>query len=218
MEKQVNMELAGKPFSLKTGILARQANGAVVGSLEETMVLAAVVMSKKTRDNIDYFPLLVDFEEKLYAAGKIKGSRFIKREGRPTDEAVLSGRLVDRCLRPLFPEGMRNDVQVMLEIFSVDEVNDPDIVGINSASAALMISDIPFEGPVAAVRVGRVEGKFIINPSYEERKVGDVDIVVSGTVDHILMIEAGCNIVPEEVIIEAVKLAHVRLRNSRNYS
>lgn len=212
MEKQVNMELAGKPFSFKTGILARQANGAVVGSLEETVVLATAVMSNKTRDNIDYFPLLVDFEEKLYAAGKIKGSRFIKREGRPTDEAILSGRLVDRCLRPLFPEGMRNDVQVMLEVFSVDEVNDPDIVGINAASAALMISDIPFEGPVAAVRVGRLEGKFIINPSYEERKTGDADIVVSGTADHILMIEAGCKIVPEEVIIEAVRLAHGEIK------
>ncbi|MCL5436026.1 MAG: polyribonucleotide nucleotidyltransferase [Patescibacteria group bacterium] len=206
------MDLAGKPFSLKTGVLAGQANGAVLGGLEETVVLATAVMSKKARESIDYFPLLVDFEEKLYAAGKIKGSRFIKREGRPTDEAILSGRLVDRGLRPLFPEGMRNDVQVMIEVFSVDEVNDPDIVGINAASAALMISDIPFEGPLAAVRVGRVEGKLIINPSYEERKAGDLDIVVSGTADHVLMIEAGCKIVPEEVIIEAVKLGHQEIK------
>lgn len=212
MQKQVNMELAGKPFSLETGLLAPQANAAVLCKLEETVVLATAVMGKEPRKGLDYFPLLVDYEEKLYAAGKIKGSRFIKREGRPTDEAILSGRLIDRGLRPLFPEGMRNDVQVTLAVLSVDEVNDPDILAINSASAALMISNIPWEGPLAAVRVGRVNGQYIINPSYEERKNGDLDVVVSGTRDHVLMIEAGCKIVQESDILQAIKLAQVEIK------
>ncbi|MBI4054346.1 MAG: polyribonucleotide nucleotidyltransferase [Candidatus Doudnabacteria bacterium] len=213
MSQKVNKEIAGKPFSLETGVLAQQANGAVVGTLGETVVLATAVMNKQPREGIDFFPLLVDYEEKLYAVGKIKGSRFIKREGRPTDEAVLSGRLVDRGLRPLFPEGMRNDVQVMLSIFSVDEVNDPDVVGINAASSALMISDIPFAGPLAAVRVGRVNGQLVINPSYEERVTGDLDLVVAGTENHIMMIEAGAKVVSEEVIIDAVTKAQAQIRD-----
>ncbi|MDP2933202.1 MAG: polyribonucleotide nucleotidyltransferase [bacterium] len=212
MQQKVNMELSGKPFSFETGILAKQANGAVVGTLGESVVLATAVMSKKLREGLDYFPLLVDYEEKLYAAGKIKGSRFIKREGRPTDEAVISGRLADRGLRPLFPEGMRNDVQVMLSVFSVDEVNDPDIVAINAASCALMISDIPFDGPLAAVRVGRVNGQYIINPSYAERKTGDLDVVVSGTASGVMVVEAGCKIVTEEDIVEAIKLAQIEIK------
>ena len=212
MTKKVSMELAGKPFSLETGHLAMQASGAVMGRLGDTVVLATCIMGKQPREGLDFFPLLVDFEEKLYAAGKIKGSRFIKREGRPTDEAILSGRLIDRGLRPLFPDGMRNDVQVMATVLSVDEVNDPDIVAINAASAALMISEIPFEGPLAGVRVGRAGGQYVINPSYEERKTGDLDLVVSGTENHILMVEAGCKIVPEENIVAGMKLAHEEIK------
>ncbi len=212
MQKVLEREIAGKLFKLETGVLAGQANGAVLGRIEDTVVLATAVMSKSTRDNIDFFPLMVDFEEKLYASGKIKGSRFIKREGRPTDEAILAGRLIDRGLRPLFPDGMRNDVQVMVEVFSVDEVNDPDIIAINAASAALLISDIPFEGPVAAVRIGRINGQMIVNPSYEERKTGDMDLVVTGTDKHILMVEAGCKIVTESDIIAGVKLAHDNIK------
>ncbi|MEK9181271.1 MAG: polyribonucleotide nucleotidyltransferase [Patescibacteria group bacterium] len=212
MQKKLNMDLAGKPFSLETGLFAMQANGAVTGRLEDTVVLATAVMGKKPREGLDYFPLLVDYEEKLYAAGKIKGSRFIKREGRPTDEAILSGRLVDRGLRPLFLDGMRNDVQVTLSVLSVDEVNDPDIVAINAASTALTISNIPWAGPLAAVRVGRVNGQFIINPSYEDRKNGDLDIVVSGTASHVMMVEAGCKIVTEKDLIEAVKLAEAEIK------
>ena len=140
---KVTTDLAGKQFSLESGVLALQANGSVIGRLGDTVVLATAVMSKTVREGIDYFPLLVDYEERLYAAGKIKGSRFIKREGRATDEAILSGRLIDRSLRPLFPEGMRNDIQVVATILSVDEINDPDIVAINAASAALCISSIP---------------------------------------------------------------------------
>src|SRR6185312_14634236 len=139
-----------KKLSLETGTLAMQANGSVLAKLGDTVVLVTAVMSKSVRDGMDYFPLLVDYEERLYAAGKIKGSRFIKREGRATDEAILSGRLIDRTILPLFPDGMRNDVQVVATILSVDEVNDPDVVAVTAASAALCISRIPFDGPIAA--------------------------------------------------------------------
>lgn len=204
---KVEKEVLGKHFSFETGSLAQQANGSVLARLGDTVVLATATMSKKTRDGINYFPLLVDYEERLYAAGKIKGSRFIKREGRATDDAILSGRLVDRSLRPLFPDGMRNDVQVVLTILSVDEVNDPDILAINAASAALQISDIPFEGPIAGVRVGRVNGEFIINPTYEQKVASDLDLVISGTGEHVMMVEAGAKQVLEDDMIAALKFA-----------
>src|SRR3989338_7059391 len=189
--EKIEADLSGKTFFLETGLLAQQANGSILAKLGDTVVLATAVMGKKIRDDMDYFPLLVDYEERLYAAGKIKGSRFIKREGRATDEAILSGRLIDRTIRPLFPDGMRNDVQVVATILSVDEVNDPDVLAVTAASAALCISRIPFDGPIAAVRVGRVNGEFILNASYKEREAGDLDLVVSGTTDNILMVEAG---------------------------
>ena len=154
-QAKVEKDIAGKKFSLESGILAQQANGSVLARLGDTVVLATATMSKKVREGMNYFPLMVDYEERLYAAGKIKGSRFIKREGRATDEAVLSGRLLDRSLRPLFQEGMRNDVQIVATTLSLDEVNDPDVMAINAASTALGMSNIPFDGPVAAVRVGR---------------------------------------------------------------
>lgn len=204
---KVEKEIAGQHFSMESGVLAQQANGSILARLGDTVVLATAVMSKKARENIDYFPLLVDYEERLYAAGKIKGSRFIKREGRATDEAILSGRLVDRSLRPLFPDGMRNDVQIVATILSVDEVNDPDIVAINAASAALQISDIPFEGPIAGVRVGRINNEFIINPNYEQRKTSDLDLVVSGTGEHVMMVEAGAKQVAEDDMIKALNFA-----------
>lgn len=204
---KVNKEIAGKQISLESGVLALQANGSVIGRLGDTVVLATAVMSKNVREGMDYFPLLVDYEERLYAAGKIKGSRFIKREGRATDEAILSGRLIDRSLRPLFPDGMRNDVQVVATILSVDEQNDPDILAINAASAALAASDIPFEGPIAAVRVGRIDGKFVLNPNYDERKNGDLDLVVSGTDKHIMMVEAGAKQISEADMVAAIKFA-----------
>src|SRR3989338_5759452 len=208
---QVSLELAGKQISLETGELAMQAHGAVLGQLGDTVVLATAMMGK-VKEGMDYFPLLVDYEERLYASGKIKGSRFIKREGRATDEAILSGRLIDRSIRPLFPEGMRNEVQVIATILSVDEVNDPDIVAINAVSAALTASVIPFQGPIAAVRVGRVNGEFIANPSYEERKTGDLDLVVSGTEKNIMMVEAGAKQVAEEDMIKAFKFAQPHLK------
>lgn len=207
---KVQLDLAGKSLTLETGSLALQANASVLGRLGDTVVLVTAVMGK-VKEGMDYFPLLVDYEERLYAAGKIKGSRFIKREGRATDEAILSGRLIDRSIRPLFPEGMRNEVQVVATILSVDEVNDPDMVAINAVSAALTASNIPFEGPISAVRVGRVNNEFILNPSYEQRKTGDLDLVVSGTEKNILMVEAGSNQVTEEDMILAIKFAQPHL-------
>lgn len=204
---KVESDLLGKKFSMETGLLAQQANGSVLARLGDTVVLATAVMSKNVREGMDYFPLLVDYEERLYAAGKIKGSRFIKREGRATDEAVLSGRLVDRSIRPLFPDGMRNDVQVVITILSVDEVSDPDVAGINAASTALCISDIPFEGPIAGVRVGRINNEFMINPSYDQRKDSDLDLVVSGTGEHVMMVEAGAKQISEDDMITAIKFA-----------
>src|SRR5258708_2545773 len=208
---KLDTDLAGKKLSLETGSLAQQADGSVLAKLGDTVVVATAVMSKNLREGMDYFTILVDYEERLYAAGKIKGSRFIKREGRATDEAILSGRLIDRTIRPLFPDGMRNDVQVVATILSVDEVNDPDVVAINAASAALSISRIPFDGPIAAVRVGRVNGQFILNASYKEREEGDLDLVVSGTAEHILMVEAGAKQITEEDMIAAIKFAQPHL-------
>jgi polyribonucleotide nucleotidyltransferase len=204
---KVEADLAGKKFSMESGVLAKQASGAVVATLGDTVVLVTATMGKNIREGMEYFPLLVDYEERLYAAGKIKGSRFIKREGKATDEAILSGRLIDRSLRPLFPDGMRNDVQVVATTLSLDEVNDPDIMSINAASTALALSHIPFDGPVAAVRVGRLNGEFQINPSYEDRKKGDLDLVVSGTADHIMMVEAGAKQITEADMVAAIKFA-----------
>lgn len=204
---KIEQDLAGKKFSLESGILAKQANGSILARLGDTVVLVTAVMTKALKEGMDYFPLLVDYEERLYAAGKIKGSRFIKREGRATDEAILSGRLIDRTIRPLFPDGMRNDVQVVATILSVDEINDPDILAINGASAALTCSDIPFEGPIAAVRVGRINNEFVINPSYEQRRMGEMDLVVSGTGKYVLMVEAGAKQVSEADMVLALEFA-----------
>ncbi len=210
--KKFELAVAGKKIQAEFGKLAMQANGSVTVQLGDTVILATAVMSKSLREGLNYFPLLVDYEERLYAAGKIKGSRFIKRETRPSDEAILSGRLIDRTVRPLFPEGMRNDVQIIITVLSVDGVNDPDIPSILGASLALIASDIPWNGPVAAVRVGYLDGKFIINPGYEEREKALLDIVFSGTADKINMIEAGGKEVEEKIILEAAKLAQKEIK------
>ena len=158
-----------RPLTIKTGKLAKQADAAVTVQYGETVVMATVVESKGEREGIDYFPLMVDFEERLYAAGIIKGSRWIKREGRPSDEAVLTGRMIDRAIRPLFNDESRKDVQVIITVLSVDQENDYDIVSLVAASAALSIAGVAWNGPIAGVRIGRLEGKFIFNPTYEER-------------------------------------------------
>lgn len=194
-------------LSIESGRFALQANSSLTMKLGDTVVLATVVMSKNLRDGIDYFPLMVDYEEKFYASGKIKGSRFIKREGRPSDEAVLSGRLIDRSIRPLFPEEMKNDVQVILTVLSQDDKNDADIVALNAAAAVLHVSDVPWDGPIAGVRVGRIDGEFVLNPSYEQRETSDLDLVVAGTKENVLMVEAGANEILEDDVCAAISFA-----------
>jgi len=207
MEHSVSIDLAGRKFSLKTGELAGQAHGSVVASLGDTVVLATTTMGN-VREGTDYFPLMCDYEEKFYATGKISGSRFIKREGRPSDSAVLSSRLIDRPLRPLFPKMMRNDVQVICSVLSADMEVHPSTTAITGASAALMLSGMPFQGPVAAIRIGMVDDELIVNPTYEQEVEGKLDLVVAGTADAITMVEAGAKEVTEEKILEALDLAH----------
>ena len=205
--KTFKKDLAGRELIVETGKLANQANGSVTVQYGGTVVLATAVMSDNVRDGINYFPLMVDYEERLYAAGKIKGSRFIKREGRPTDEAILSGRMIDRTIRPLFNDRIRNDIQVVLTILSIDQENDPDICSLIGASLALAISDIPWDGPIGAVRVAKVDGKLIVNPTYEEREQGSFDVIIAGKDDQINMIEGGGKEVLEEEVLEKIKFS-----------
>ncbi|MFH1890394.1 MAG: polyribonucleotide nucleotidyltransferase [Candidatus Kuenenbacteria bacterium] len=203
--QKFSAQIGGKELIIETGKLAGQANGACTVQYGDTVVLATACLSSSIRDGIDYFPLMVDFDEKLYAAGKIKGSRFIKREGRPADEAILSGRIIDRSIRPLFPKEIKNDVQVVTSILSFDNENDADVIGLIAASCALSISDIPFDGPIAAVRVGQINGEWVLNPSYEARQKSDLDIFVAANKEKIIMIEAGGNEVDEQLIFDAIK-------------
>src|SRR3989344_6897241 len=202
--KTYKTEFAGKPLMVEFGRLGGQANGSCRVQYGETTVLINATMSANTK-NVDYMPLMVDYEEKYYAAGKIKGSKWIKRETRPSDEAVLSGRLIDRTIRPRFDNNIRNEMQVVATVLSFDGVNDPDIPALFGASLALMTSDIPFDGPVAGVRVGRIGGKLVFNPTYKERIESDFDLVVAGTESKINMIEAGANIIPEKEMSAAIE-------------
>ncbi len=208
--KEFSMELGGRTLSISVGQLAQQANGSCVVRYGDTVALCTATLGD-AREDVGYFPLSVDFEERMYAAGRIKGSRFIKREGRPTDEAVLSGRLIDRALRPLFPAGLRNDVAIVTTVFSHDQENDADIPGLIGSACALAMSDIPWNGPIAAVRVGRKDGKLILMPTYSETETGDLDLVVAGTAEKTIMVEAGANRVPEEIALEAMKFASANL-------
>jgi polyribonucleotide nucleotidyltransferase len=200
-------EWAGRKLSIEKGNLANQTSNSLRVQYGETVVLATVVRSPYEREGISWFPLMVDYEERLYAAGKIKGSRFIKREGRPTDEAVLNGRMVDRAIRPLFNDKDRNEIQVVLTILSIDGENVPGTVGLIAASFALHLSPIDWKGPIGGVRIGMKEGKFIVNPSYTEIKEGDLDLVVAGDKNKIIMIEAGANEVNEKDMFDAMELA-----------
>ncbi|MBM3205252.1 polyribonucleotide nucleotidyltransferase [Candidatus Shapirobacteria bacterium] len=203
-----SVEIGGKKLTLEIGRFAEQATSAVVASYGETMVLATVV-SSKPREDLDYFPLQVEYVERLYAGGRIKGSRWVKREGRPTDEATLTARLIDRSIRPLFPEGYKNEIQVIITVLSVDAENDADIPAICAVSAALSLSDIPWEGPVGAVRVGLVpkngEGVFIVNPSYQDLAYSQLDLVMASTPKAVIMLEGGAKEVPEEKILSALE-------------
>jgi polyribonucleotide nucleotidyltransferase len=205
--KQYISMVGGKPITFETGTLASQAGGAVTVRLGDTMIFAAATMSPEVRLGIDYFPLTVDYEERMYAGGRIPGS-FFRREGRPSEEAILIARLTDRPLRPLFPKDLRNDVQVILYSFSVDGENPIDILSINAASAALMISDVPWGGPVAAVRIGRINGQLVVNPTSAEQDTSDLDLRIAGTRDAILMVECGAREIPESVMVEALNFGH----------
>ena len=212
MKHEVTVELAGgKRLNFETGRMAKQASGAVLTTLGDTVVLATAVASPDQREGIDFFPLTVDYREYAYAGGRIPGG-FIKREGRPSEREILTCRQIDRPIRPLFPEGFRNETQVIALVFSADKENDPDIIGINAAGCALALSDIPFSGPVGAVRVGRVDGQFIINPSYAELRAGDMSITVVGTPDGIVMIESGAKQVSEDSIVDAIEFAHTEIK------
>ena len=210
---EVAGEVGGRPLRFQVGKVARQADGAVIVSQGNTMVLVTAVMSDEPREDVDFFPLLVEYRERAYAAGKIPGG-FVKREGKPSDEEVLKSRVIDRSIRPIFPKGFRNDVQVVAFVISADQENDPAVLAINGASAALHISRIPFEKPVGAVRVARVNGEFVINPSYEQQQEADINLVVSGTEDAVVMVEGGAKEVPEEEILDAIELAHEEIKKS----
>lgn len=203
--KNWSMEWGGRTLSVEVGKLALQANSSCTVRYGDTVLLATATISKNSREGIDFLPLMVNFEEKLYAAGKIKGSRFIKREGRPSDEAILSGRLVDRAIRPLFNENLRKDVQVILTALSFDGEVDSQIPAMIAASIALTISSIPWHGPIAGVRVGQVDGQWKINTTIAERLISNVDIVVAGTPEKVIMVEAGCKETPEDDVVAAMK-------------
>lgn len=201
------VEVGGRTLSLETGVLAAQAGGAVTIRYGDTVLLTTATMSKDVKGHLNFFPMTVEFEEKLYAAGRIPGS-FFRREGRPSEQAILLDRLVDRPLRPLFPKGMRNEVQIIITALSSDGQNLMDPLAISSASAALSISDVPWNGPVAASTIGFVEGEFVVNPTADQMERSSLNLVAAGTEDNLLMVEAGAHELPEDMIVEALKLAH----------
>ena len=211
MEQRVEMQLGGRTLILETGRLAKQANAAVTVRYGDTVILCTVTASTEPKD-LDFFPLTVNYEERLYAVGKIPGG-FIKREGRPSEKAILASRLTDRPIRPLFPEGFRNDVQIQNIVMSVDQDCEPEIAAMIGTSAALSISNVPFNGPIGGVAVGRVNGEFVINPDIAAQEASDIYVVVAGTKDAIMMVEAEANEVPEEVMLEAIMFGHEEIRN-----
>ena len=211
MFKSYETELAGRKLIIETGKLAGLANGNVVVKYGDTVVMVNVTASKEPKEGIDFFPLSVDFEEKMYSVGKIPGS-YTKREGKPSDKAILVSRAIDRPLRPLFPKDFRNDVVVVATVLCVEQDNSPEVAAMIGASAALSISDIPFGGPTAAVNVGLVNGEIVINPTEAQRKVSDLNLTVAGTAEKVAMIEAGANEVPDDVMLEAIKKGHEEIK------
>ncbi|MCX6798045.1 MAG: hypothetical protein NTX66_02415 [Candidatus Falkowbacteria bacterium] len=215
-EKIVSGEWLGRPLSIRTGKIAQQADAAVWVQYGETVVQATVVQAKTEREGIDFFPLMVEFEEKLYAAGIIKGSRWVKREGRPTDQSVLTGRMIDRSIRPLFANGDNRDVQVIITVLAVDQENDYDIVSLVAASAALAISGLDWQGPIGGIRIGLIEDKFIFNPTYAEQLISTLDLIVAGTTEKVIMIEAGANEIPETTILKGILAGQKELGGAIN--
>ncbi|MDL2298719.1 polyribonucleotide nucleotidyltransferase [Synergistaceae bacterium OttesenSCG-928-D05] len=211
MTRTFELELAGKKMSFEIGRMAKQANAAVLAKHGNTALLVTSVLAEKAREGLDFFPLLVDFEERYYAAGKVPGG-FIKREGRPSESAILSGRMIDRSIRSLFPEWMRHDVHVVATVMSVDQVNPANILGINGASLALSISDIPWDGPIGAVRIGCLDGELVVNPDEADMENSTLDLVVAGHRGGVTMVEAGAQEVSEELLVDALELANQEIR------
>ena len=213
-EKQVSCDWLGRTLTIKTGKLALHANSAVTVQYGDTVILATATEAKDEREGIDFFPLMVDFEERLYAAGIIKGSRWIKREGRPSDDSVLTGRMIDRAVRPLFNESSRRDVQVVITVLSADQENDFDIISLIAASAALSISGIKWNGPIGGIRVGRINNELVFNPTYEQRAVSDFDLIVSGTEKKVIMLEAGGQEIKEADMFAAIMAGQEQLQGA----
>ena len=216
MFKSYSTKLAGRELTIETGKIAGLANGSVVVKYGDTVVMVNVTAAKEPKEGIDFFPLSVDYEEKLYAVGKIPGS-FTKREGKPSDKAILTSRAIDRPLRPLFPKDFRNDVCVTATVLSVEQDNSPEVCAMIGAAAALSISDIPFNGPTAAVAVGWVDGEIVINPTVEQRKNSKLTATVAGTLEKITMIEAGADEIPNDTMLDAIKKAHEEIKNICNF-
>jgi polyribonucleotide nucleotidyltransferase len=207
----VELDIAGRQLRLETGRVAKQADGAIWASYGDTVVLATAVASQNIKPGVDFLPLTVDYQEKAYAAGKIPGGYF-KREGRPSEKEILTSRLIDRPLRPLFPDGYYFETQVIASVLSSDRTGSSDVIGITAASAALAVSDIPFLGPIAGVKIGRVNGEFVVNPDLETLKGSELDLVVAGTADAVMMVEAGANELPEATMLAAIELAHAEIK------
>ncbi len=205
------LDIGGRQFSIETGKLAKQADGSVLLRLGDTMVLVTAVGASEPREGLNFFPLSVDYREKAYAAGKIPGG-FFKREGRPSETEILSARLTDRSIRPLFPDGYRCEVQIMISVLSADKANDPDVLGITGASAALMLSDVPFDKPIAGVRVGRVNGEFVINPTYADLAESDLDLIIAANQDSIMMVEGEADELTEEEMLGALDFGHEKIK------
>lgn len=211
MSRIFETEVAGRKLSIEVGKVAELANGSVIVRYGDTVVISAATASAKPRDGIDFFPLSIDYEERMYAVGKIPGS-FMKREGRPSENAILTARVIDRPMRPLFPKDLRNDVSIVSTVMSVEQDNAPEFCAMIGSSAAVSISDIPFNGPIAAVYVGLIDGEFIINPTVEEREKSDLNLTVAGSIQKVVMIEAGANEVPEDVMYDAIMFAHEEIK------
>ena len=211
MYRKVETEFSGRPFSIEVGRMAKQADGAALVCFGETMVLVSVVAARTGREGIDFFPLTCDYQERTFAAGKIPGG-FFKREGRPSEKEVLTSRLIDRPIRPLFPDGFMSETQVIATVLSHDRENDPDVIALTGASAALQVSDVPFHGPIAAVRMGRVGGQLIVNPTQSQLEQSELNLVVAGSRDGIVMVEGGAKMLAEDVMLDALFTAHQSLQ------
>ncbi|MCA9482630.1 MAG: polyribonucleotide nucleotidyltransferase, partial [Nitrospina sp.] len=211
MQEKVEVVIDGKTISLESGYLAKQANGSVMVRQGDTMVLVAATMAKQVREGIDFFPLTVDFREKTYAAGRLPGG-YLKREARPSDAETLTCRLIDRPIRPLFPEHFKNETQVVCFVVSHDQEHQPDVIALTGASAALFVSDIPFNNPIAGARIGRIDGQLVFNPTLEQIPQSDLNLVMAGSADAIVMVEAGAQELSEDEMIEALEFGHERIK------